>query len=417
MVAGAARAEELPPAYVFAAAGDERLGQLAGRAEGAARAAIAGAEWPALGPIATVVGYAPEDVELLSHAREKLQAGKQAYLDLRLDDAIAQLQGAVDDFDRAVPALDPAHRAELGEALLYLGASQAFSSLERDARRTFARLHVQMPSQEPDPDTFPPDVVELFERSAPRDRRSPQGRLVVESNVPAMAFVDLMPAGPTPVTVEGLMAGTHVVRVLRPGAAPFVQRVEVGRSGEATVQARLVDRAAAGGLGDEVEAVRSAYEGGDAHEAPATLAPLARSIGAELVGVLRVQAYANDQVTLRLRVYGLNGSEPLFDEEAEASVERGAVERVASLLVGRGLAEADSRRSARPPVVGDAGTPDAGVELVDADPGPPGDGELYEQWWFWAAVGGAVAITAVSIAVASSSGADYPDGAQVVLEF
>src|SRR5690606_17168847 len=119
----------------------------------------------------------------------------------------------------------------------------AFNGQRRQAIEVFRRLHTQMPHIRPDPDTFNPDVVELYDSAAPPDARSPSGSVSINSDPPgAVVYVDFLARGRTPTTVEGLIGGDHIIRVSRPGAAPFVEPLSVRRGRAASSNAFLADR-------------------------------------------------------------------------------------------------------------------------------------------------------------------------------
>ena len=139
--------------YVIAVPLEDGLDAVAQRAGSAARASlrtIPNVDWQHADRL--FLGYDESALTTLSRARERLDAGRAAYLNLDLPEAISQLEGAVADFDSAAAALEDPH--DLGEALLLLGASLSFENRARDAVRVFGRLHVQMPQVIPDPNVF-----------------------------------------------------------------------------------------------------------------------------------------------------------------------------------------------------------------------------------------------------------------------
>ncbi len=239
-----------PHVYVVSVATDDALIAVASRAGAAARASlreITDVAWQ--GADQLFLGYDENALETIARARQRLADGRDAYLNLDLERAIELLQGAVDDFDHSAGALESP--IDLGDALLLLGASLAFNGQARDATRVFTRLHVQMPHITPDPAVFPPDVIERFEAARPRDAGDPSASITIESDPPgAIAYVDFVARGVTPITVEGLRGGDHIVRVSRPGATAFVQPVTVRAHHATNTTAFLVDDPRAGSLAD-----------------------------------------------------------------------------------------------------------------------------------------------------------------------
>jgi hypothetical protein len=401
-----ARAEaDAPYAYVFAATLSEDLDQAAVRAEGAARAVLPGAATNRL------LGYAPSELQSLARARSAFELGKQAYLDLELDRAIELLNAAVVDFDRSIGVMEPPAREELGSALLFLGACQVFADQQRAAKATFERLHVQMPAQAPDPDTFNPDIVARYDQAAPRDRESPTASLTVTTDKPgAEVYVDFVPAGHTPVTIGGLIAGTHIVRVMRPGSAPHVEQVAVNRARPTELEVTLVERPELSGLGDFVDSYRRAELAGG----PVDVREISRLTGASVIGALVLGGRQGEQVTLGLRYHGPEGLR--FSRERTVPLARGDFERGVQAFVLEGLGyeaplvpagcEDDSDCPAGHSCV------DGGCREVLAPP-PPGEPTILERWWFWAAVGGA-AILGASAAILLSDEGSPPVGVALV---
>ncbi len=370
--------------------------------------------------MASYGGYDEPTAAHLARAREQLLSGRQAYLNLDLPAAIAQLTNAITEFDAAGAMVESP--AELGDALLFLGAAQEFDGRSDDARRTFARMHVQLPSLAPDPDTFPPEVVARYEQSAPRDRASPQTSIMVESDPPgALVYVDFAPRGRTPLRVEGLMAGDHVVRVSRPGATPLVQIETTRRGREAGVNAILVDGPAGQALPDLVAQLPQTAP--DSPDASAVARELGGLLAVNRMGVAYVSAGPSaDAVHIELRVHDTrdgrvvgeaSGDVPVATLEREViALARPALERAVAPAVTRGGSTGGGRGTRR-------GNPHTEPMPGDDDDDEE-DGALTEQWWFWAGIGGAVAVTAVVIIVVASGGDEdvgNDPGGQVVFEF
>jgi hypothetical protein len=382
--------------YIVAVPVSSSVEEETARVGAAARAALRtvdGVAWQ--GPDQLYLGYDDDALARLARAREQLTEGRQAYLDLELERAIELLQSAVADFDAAASALEDT--AELGEALLFLGASQVFANQAREARRTFARLHVQMPHVQPDPDTFNPDVVMRYQQSAPRDISNPMGSIRVESEPPnAIVYVDYVPRGRTPHTVEPLAEGMHVVRVTRPGATPYVQEVEISRrSPQASVNAYLADNEQTAGLAEAVEAIATAEV--DEVDPAGPIASLASLLELDIVGVIRVgEGSDSAEVRLELLLFDATNGRRLLRGEGPARTAYGQLEPAVERLVRGGLAT-----SLSPQQEGDTenilrGTGPTGDD-TDSDDG--GGDSIWTRWWFWTAIGAGVAAIALTTAL------------------
>ncbi len=411
----AASAQEPVRVYIIAIPADAELEPVAARVGAAARASLRqlpGVDWA--GADRSFLGYTDYVYERLASAREKLELGRQQYLNLELAEAIETLTGAVEDFDASAAALeDP---SDLGEALLFLGASQVFEGHNRAARHTFARLHIQMPYLEPDPNLFNPDIIEEYERAAPRDAQNPQGSITIESEpAGAIAYVDYVARGRTPLTIDSLAAGSHVVRVTRPGATPFVQEVTLRRRGSETVNAFLED--ATPGLAESVQGLRNhgleTIEEGDA------LSQIAASLELDKLGIIQVSRGDNDtQVQLRFMMFDVPTGDHSPALVGPVPIAFGSLESGVRQLISQGLEVSLAEV----------------VEAADDEQIPARSGgfthreeesegpAFYETWWFWTIVGVLVVggVTAGIVAAASGGGGQdlgQDPGGQVILSF
>ncbi len=415
--AGAAERGPELRVYVVSVAMDESLEAVAQRAGAAARhtlRALPGVDWR--GADQLFLGYDDSALSVLARARDRLAEGRQAFLDLDLPRSIDTLTGAVADFDAAAAALEDPQ--DLGDALLYLGASLAFEGRARDAQRVFARLHVQMPHVVPDAAVFPPEVISRFEAARPRDAGSPSASIQVESDPPgAIAYVDFVARGVTPIDVAGLVGGEHVVRVTRVGATPFVQSMSVraGR-GEAT-SAMLVDDSRTTGLADAVARVRD--------DDVAALAPdsatreIADVLRLDRIAVLRVsRGDLDENVSIELTVFDVASGRRLVRGVGVVPIDIGRFEPAVEQAVVGGLQAAIAARQAddRERVI-----PVERPPPIEAPP-PPSEPGIAEQWWFWTIIGGVLVLGGVAAGVGVAASDTGPalgqsPGGVVVVEF
>lgn len=411
-----ARAQDGPPVYIVSVPMEDGLDAVATRAGAAARAALRGIEgvdWRT--PDQRFLGYDDSALSVLDRAREQLEAGRGAYLQLELDSAIESLRGAVENFDAASAALeDP---GDLGDALLYLGASHAFNGQQREATAVFRRLHTQMPFITPDPNTFPPEVVTLFERARPRDARNPRAVLSMDSNPPgAIAYVDFLARGRTPIQISNLVEGEHVVRITRPGATPFVESQMVRqRGGGAHSSAYLVDAPELEGLSEAVDQIRDASVDAVGDGPISTVASL---LQVDKIGVIRVSGAGEDQVTLELLLFDVASGRRLLRGEQTYGTAVGEFERHVQQAVAAAFGAALSSANQ----AGD----DEAIPAVHTEPDPVREEgpstPVTEEAWFWVLIGvlaaGAIA-AAIAIPVATSQGEPLGQdrGGQVIIRF
>jgi len=406
-----------PRVYIVSIARAPELEPAAARVGAAARAAlrrVEGVDWQT--PDQRFLGYDGQVAERLVRARQRLDLGREAYTNLQMGQAIGELAGAVEDFDAAAVAVeDP---ADLGQALLLLGAAYQFEGRDRDAARVFRRLHTQMPTVRPDPNDFNPEIVQKFQAAAPPDAAAGSATVTVDSDPPgAIVYVDFVPRGLTPATVGGLVSGEHIVRVTRAGATPFVQPVEVRRGGNGVVNAFIEDNAETPGLHDAFESIAEASV--ERLDRSGPIAAVATALQLDKIGVIRVAAGTTEgEVELELLLFDVATGRRLLRGAGEVSIDGTALEVGVQRLVAGGLEAglrtqqtADRERipARRNPVATPPPTTDEG-----------GGNSVFGKWWFWTAVGGVVVVAVVvAIVVASSGGAELGQnpGGQVILQF
>jgi hypothetical protein len=399
--------------YVVSHALEPELEAVAARAGSAARAAlreVEAADWAAADQ--RFLGYDDAALQHITEARRLLDEGSQAYLDLQLDNAIELLGRAIEEFDASQSALED--ESGLGQALLYLGASYIFNGRTRIGRRVFERLHRQMPHITPDPNEFPPEVVEQFERSAPRAN---DGAIHIMSDpTGAIAYVDFVPRGLTPITVTGLVPGEHTVRLTRPGATPYIEQPDVPRNGQSETQAFLMDAEGNEGMAEMVAGIT----GHELEEGDGAIRQVGELLQLDKIGVIRVSyGDSREQVKLEMVIFDVQSGRRVLRGEVQAPRALGQLEPVVHRAVKQGV-----ENVLRPQVGEDDETIiGGGGEVVGGGGDENGDGEdtpLYKEWWLWAAVGGAVVLgvvlTAVMVAGGDSDLGQNPNG-QIVIEF
>lgn len=337
----------------------------------------------------------------------QLEAGQGAYLNLQLGEAVTALKAALAALDEAAAVVnDP---QPIGQALLFLGASQVALGQTQAAQDSFQMLHRQLPGVEPDPQVFNPSVVSAF-RQAGR-RIEPAGEVSITSAVPgAMAEVDARPVGPTPATVQGLAAGDHAFRVTRAGHEPALRSVALRPRRQGRIALNPEPGAGAPAILAAEESLRS--EGlPTLLEAGAPLDRLSETLGLGILGAVRVApGEADGAISLEMAAYDVRGGARIFHAEEEATDEA-ALQQTTDQLATELLSALDAHNTSQ-------GQPlaHANPQRTDGSSDEGNDGSLVEKWYFWAAVAAVVAGGSVATYLLLQDG-DEQAGGQVVLRF
>lgn len=289
-------------------------------------------------------------------------------------------------------------REQLIDAYMLRGVALCRLSRRRDAEQIFARVVTFREGYEYDATRYPPECADIF--AEVRDRTLAGGRATLEiATEPAGAevYVDGRSYGPSPVSVPDLLVGDHYVTIKHIAFVKAVERAAVARGGSSVRyvlspnerSALIASEGAIGALRGELGEER----------AGATIRSLGNTLGAAqcIVGVTRrtgedlhVQLYLYDVRTRFL----LNSAE--FDMTRDEAGMETARESAVHLYEGVDLSGAI-----------DAPVDETGLPTTRAP-------EVWEQWWFWTAIGaGAVAVgvgVGVGVAATQSSEPGLPEG-------
>ena len=322
----------------------------------------------------------------VKEARAAVKAAVLEYDSLEFGKAAEQLDGAVETLRKAL-ALDPAavSRAEYAKALHYRGAAAFYDGDKDAAGRYFADALAFAPGEGMDETIFPPDPVALFGEI--REGLTQDGVIAVESTPPAEVYLDGGPAGVSPLKLEGLTPGTHLLRVQAPGYRPANRWVKVEAAQEAGLTIKLKPGKKLRPFTSALASVRAELLRSRPGSGVTRLTKLLRA--SSLVLVTRTQRESVQATwadggfwVKRHQAKVADGREPLF---AQHFLEKGApvtpkVECRADNDCGGGRA---CTRDGRCLAAVSGGTP------------------IYKKWWFWTIVGAAVVGGTVGAVVGS----------------
>jgi|GEM_PF-6912474 len=413
-----ARAEAIP-VYITAKAVDSELNLEALEVASLARAALLeaqGFDWQTADARvrgAQTVARAAQKRALLG-----LRRGRQAYLRLELDAAIADFRAALIDWGAAQPVLDSPEG--VAETLMYLGASHVLADDKARAAEIFTRYHQQFALVPPNPGLFNPSIMEQWDAAGAALRQRAAGAIDVRLK-PASAVVSLdgVPRGVGNALLQGVAPGRHWVRGAGLGGE--------GRVVEVLVESGRVVGAELGELPDSA-VLLDLFE----HAAsPAGARALAQELGVRALGVVEVRRGEKaGELALTMRSF-----------EGESGRERPALTRVIGgdwverSQAVRGLVAAwldqvlndtpraapHSSAQARAPLTP---APRFAPSAPPAPERPESEAKpaWYRRWWVWALAGGVVAAGAVTALVVShhADSAAPPkasDKGTLVLEF
>ncbi|MBL9037621.1 MAG: PEGA domain-containing protein [Archangium sp.] len=154
---------------------------------------------------------------------EALEAGKKAFEDLRLEDAVTALRRGIEGMQSEPASIDI---DKLVEAHVQLSASLFRLGEEKEAKTVLNDLARLSPSYTLR-SGFPPVFERELEKSKKRLDKQPRGQVSVDGPPGSTAFLDGRDLGMVPVLEEGVPAGIHYVRVENERGERWGQALEV----------------------------------------------------------------------------------------------------------------------------------------------------------------------------------------------
>ncbi|MBZ4417140.1 PEGA domain-containing protein [Myxococcus sp. RHST-1-4] len=320
----------------------------------------------------------------LARADALFEEGRTAYDNLDPEAAEAKFRAAAEAYTQSPAELSP---ERLAQAYIFLGASRHLNGNVDGAKEAFVLAAEADRSSRPDATLFSQDVAKLYDEARAAVAARPVGTLVVTSQpAGAQVTVNGRELGVTPLKGVEVPAGHHPVVVSMPGYAPFAKYTEVKSSASAEVKAELEPTpglAAIRGAATTASTERAF----DQDEPPAEARAIGERLGARYVVLAAVWRDKKGRAEAELQAWDLRSKARLRGVEIELTPNSkhgpaAAADQVRGFVNG-----------ATAPRV--------------AESGRSGD-SLIKRPWFWAVVGGAAAVTAGAIYVATSDSGARP---------
>lgn len=279
--------------------------------------------------------------------------------------------------------------AQFGHALAYFK-----SNLHPMAMRTLVELFTWRPALKVDEDALPSAFVAMVARAKRAAKQSPRGTLVIRTSPEgSRAYLNGQSVGKTPLELEGVPVGGHFLTLRRHGYFRRVVAVRVPRPGRFELTFPLKENEKY--LLLEQAMKRTWPDFGVARASPA-MREIRTVLSVDQVILVRPSPATDSAVRVEVCLYDLRTGNLLKRLAGTVPLED-ATPFVTNLY-------ADVRY--------DGSLHDPGVEKVEPFAGPK---PVWKRWWFWTAVGAAVAATVTSIAVPLAlrdKGSEIPGGFQ-----
>jgi hypothetical protein len=357
---------------------------------GSARAAIETSADYSLGGGDTVMyGIPANSQDFLIQADSLFDSAKAEYENLELDSAIDKLNKAMGKLEGGVAYLTDLSLAT--DILYYLGVCHSFNGDEAKSEEAFLRAYVLAPDKQPDPDVFPPDVIDMFNLAVANVHEIGTGSLSVSSEPgAAQVYLDGKFMGLTPVTIDNIVAGKHFVRLVSVGHQLGGQTAVVQAGQTQTVNAKLFPAYNAAKVFTLADGLPAQLVKGVDVAAP-SLGSISSALGVTQLLIVWVTSGDASYLSASFFVYDSMRSAVIAQRQGDSlPVQEGTLSMKADELARNTLQAALQAGAAGGAVVTVIGGPAAGG---GEGGGEGGKASVASKWWFWLAlIGGAAAI-------------------------
>ncbi len=299
----------------------------------------------------------PEKVtKLRKQAREQLKAAKASLREMNHGEAIKAATKARLAFEQMGGHLEPLERYK--ETLLIIAVASAMQGDIQPAQKAFLDLllldpHLKLPKA-----NYESFVIDLFEQVKKGLSGQPLGSLSVKTNPPgANLYLDGKLKDVTPVSLDGLVAGSHLVMVKLPGYISWGKVVKVQAGEHEVIDLKLTPGQAGSGF---VRISSRACKAVADNDLRGEVLRLGETVGLDwaVLGQLKHDSY---DVKLRLYLFDFALAQVVYEDELVADPTYGFdedVKRFGAAFMRRGLNALKRFREMGDPLGGRSGTED-----------------------------------------------------------
>jgi hypothetical protein len=298
--------------------------------------------------------------------------------------------------------LESVRREQLIDAYMLAAVSRCRSRRTRECEALMERVVVFREGHTYDTTRYPAAFEDVFDRVRSRVTSGLRATLTVTTEPEgAEIYVDGRSYGPSPARVSGLLVGDHYVTIKHLGFDRTIRRATLAAGGS-TVRYALAPNERSRLISSPEAQVGLRRELGEPR-AGDSLRSLGNVVGAAQVLLGVVSPVGADAVHVQLWLYDVRTRFLLASREGSLSIDEAGMETARQLAVElyRGVSLDGSIAG---PVDGGGGAP---IERP---------AELWEQWWFWTAVGVVAVAAGVGIGVGTTVGDSQVPGGWTRLE-
>jgi tetratricopeptide (TPR) repeat protein len=305
----------------------------------------------------------------------------------RYDDL--DLPGAVEKAEEALEIIElgAAHVDDLTLAVKILHLIGSCHTLNGDlnaASDAFLRAYAINPTMKPDPNIFPPDIIDVFDAVGQGAGEVGTGSISVKSKPKeASVYLDGMPMGVTPVKIDNVLVGKHIIRLSKPGYQFFGSVLTVEKGKSKSLDTKLQEVPGVSRVVSEIENIPALIPKGMNSTLP-SLNTIAKDLGVEQLLVVLMSPGEGQIVSLNILVYDRLKDSYIAQRSGDAAsmgeqvlLPKAEELSKATLVAAMAGGEGGEVTDITPPVVG-PGTEGEGKKKKDRG--------IAGKWWFWVAL-------------------------------
>lgn len=314
----------------------------------------------------------------IAKANAELAKGKEKLNQTKIEDAERSFRVAVGSYEVAAGWADPT--ADYGDALTHLAAALALKGEQDKAAEVFRQLATMDPGARIDASSgADPGLTAIFRDAKGSLGKLPRGTMSVYSNPPGgRVHVDGAFRGYTPLQLDRLTAGKHLLKVEKTGTYPYGEVVNISATEDLVVKAKLRETAEFAAIEERIE---NAGRELDSKDVGQNIEWLGHKLKLDRLVIARVKQ-AIDEATVDAAVVDFRSMRRLTKKHtAFQGDEFGGLEREVSAFAKRLLDDADSEGEKAParsrdPLAARSGTEDwYDEDKGSADRGSERDGK------------------------------------------
>jgi|GEM_PF-4220933 len=337
---------------------------------------------------ATFKKIGPSQKKMIEEAESLFKEASSKYENLDMDGAIQGALKSLEKYELAAPYLDD--MTGIVKVLHLLGVCYTLNGDLNASTESFLRAYAMNPSIKLDPNVYPPEVVEVFDAVVQDLSQIGTGSLSVETTPKgASVFLDGMPMGMSPVTIQNIITGRHIVKISKPGYQSFGTVLTIQAGKVKNLDAKLIEIPGLARIISESEKLPGLFAKGTDETLP-SLRVIADDLGVEQILLIILSPGEGNVISLNYYIYDRvqnafltqrQGDSPSGEEKVLGPKSNELAKSTLQALLAKASGETGTVTSIVPPTI-----------VSTKEEKPEKKKGVVKKWWFWVTLIGGVAI-------------------------